>query len=573
MSKEDSPAPGGLLSKVVRFVRNPLVDWADLDAIDSERVNPYDKQMLKAAIERKRCNDFVRQREFEQLRKLRQRGAHPARQGEEAVARVSSFHNSSAPEERSADTLKKIDEIEAQMSQQWWKNHPVAQTPLPRATGAQFAATEPAGLDALLASAPAAGPPFAKENLSPSWFASLAPSQPGKPGLVSSSSAKSPAAPAIAAAPAPPTRQPFAHDPEMEEAAILFANGDHPGAESALRELLAQRRDDAPEQQLETWLTLFDLYRATGRHEGFEALAIDYAARFGRSAPLWFSMPGQIGLAAAPPPTAASAPPAPLLRRDFSWNAPPTLGLPSLAALQASIARSVPPWSLSWARLAAIDEAALPKLTELMGQWAGVDGQFTFAGVEKLNALLEAMTPSGDRARSTAWWQLRMAALRLMGKADEFELVALDYCVTYEVSPPSWTPPRCAYADNEGASSATEAAGGPVSDFTASDLGEPSALQAPDSVPAARLCGHIEGSATPLLEPLAALARRGAALPIDCERLIRVDFVAAGSVLNWAAGQQGQGQVVEFHGLQRLVAIFFNVIGINEHAWVLPRRD
>ncbi len=44
-------------------------------------------------------------------------------------------------------------------------------------------------------------------------------------------------------------------------------------------------------------------------------------------------------------------------------------------------------------------------------------------------------------------------------------------------------------------------------------------------------------------------------------------------MLNRAAEQQGNGQVIKFHNLQRLVAIFFNVIGINEHAWVVPRKN
>jgi hypothetical protein len=38
---------------------------------------------------------------------------------------------------------------------------------------------------------------------------------------------------------------------------------------------------------------------------------------------------------------------------------------------------------------------------------------------------------------------------RLMRLQDEFELTALDYCVTYELSPPSWDDPVCAYS-NEG---------------------------------------------------------------------------------------------------------------------------
>ena len=38
-----------------------------------------------------------------------------------------------------------------------------------------------------------------------------------------------------------------------------------------------------------------------------------------------------------------------------------------------------------------------------------------------------------------------MAALRVMHRADEFELLALNYCITYEVSPPPWEDPKGDY--------------------------------------------------------------------------------------------------------------------------------
>jgi len=60
---------------------------------------------------------------------------------------------------------------------------------------------------------------------------------------------------------------------------------------------------------------------------------------------------------------------------------------------------------------------------------------------------------------------------------------------------------------------------------------------------------------------------------VHCDRLIRIDFSAAGSVLNWAAEQQAGRRVVQFVNLHRLVAVFFNVVGINEHAWVVARKD
>src|SRR6218665_1398069 len=130
MAKDENPAASppsngaangsGLLSKVVRFVRNPTTNWADLDQQDSGRESGYSKQALKEMIERKRRNDFVRKREFDMLRKLRRREALGV---QNATARPSFFQistSSSKPDDR-AMTLKKIDEIEEQMSMQWWK--------------------------------------------------------------------------------------------------------------------------------------------------------------------------------------------------------------------------------------------------------------------------------------------------------------------------------------------------------------------------------------------------------------------------------------------------------------------
>jgi hypothetical protein len=107
----------GLLSKVVKFVRNPGSGWSEGEQDASE--SSYSKQMLKEMIERKRRNDFVRKREFDMLRKMRR---SEVMAGQDPAARPSFFQSSmpSKPDDR-ASTLKKIDEIEAQMSMQWWK--------------------------------------------------------------------------------------------------------------------------------------------------------------------------------------------------------------------------------------------------------------------------------------------------------------------------------------------------------------------------------------------------------------------------------------------------------------------
>ena len=581
MSKEETP-PGGLLSKVVRFVRNPTVNWTELDSIQDDRESQYSKQMLKEMIERKRRNDFVRRREFDQLRKLRQREVLQVHRVEDAAGRPSFFQSSMASPDERAVTIKKIDEIEAQMSQQWWKSKQGADAPtqpgvMPdsstetsdSAHARAYAPTAPGSLSTPLDNKAPVQPLFADDSMAIGKFGGTdATMHAGHQAVEASFSPDMPmAAPAPAFEP-----EEFVHEPDLEEAAIRFANGDHAGAESGLLEVLAQHQQDDPEQQLEIWMTLFDLYRAIGQHDRFDTLAIDFAARFSRSAPMWFSMPELLGMAATPAAGAAVAEPVAPMRRDFSWNAPGTLGVSSVAALQASLARSASPWTLSWSRLVSIEEAAVPLLADQVTQWADRSGQFVFSGVEKLNALMEARTQSGDPSSSPEWWRLRMAAMRLMGKPDEFELVALDYCVTYEVSPPSWVSPRCGYSDNEGVSSGSAPLAAD-SGFLATDLADLPASTPADASPSAQLSGYIDGDATPLLDPFVALVRPGVPLSIACDQLIRVDFAAAGSVLNWAAEQQGRGTVVQFHNLHRLVAIFFNVIGINEHAWVAPRKN
>ena len=65
MAKEE---PVRLLSKVAKFVRNPLKDWSELDAHESEAIGQaggYSREALKEMIERRQRNDFVRRRDKE----------------------------------------------------------------------------------------------------------------------------------------------------------------------------------------------------------------------------------------------------------------------------------------------------------------------------------------------------------------------------------------------------------------------------------------------------------------------------------------------------------------------------
>jgi anti-anti-sigma regulatory factor len=85
------------------------------------------------------------------------------------------------------------------------------------------------------------------------------------------------------------------------------------------------------------------------------------------------------------------------------------------------------------------------------------------------------------------------------------------------------------------------------------------------------LRGEILGDASHLLAQMDAVTDSSGPIVVSCAALLRVDFAAAGNILNWVAFRQSQGRQVQFRDTHRLVAAFFNVIGINEHARVLTR--
>ena len=623
-SKEEN---NGLLSKVVKFVKNPTTNWADLDQQESDRESSYSKQMLKEMIERKRRNDFVRKREFDMLRKMRR---SEVMAGTDPAARPSFFQSSmpSKPDDR-ATTLKKIDEIEAQMSMQWWKtkhgdgssrsgsstNFPMSSHVPPDAAGrpaappamrsTAYTKTEPQPLEPVRddeKTGPAELEPmlqFTPESLSPPE--SIAPPVMQPPSVQAQRAAVPIAKPASAPAFSAVTRngpnsepgggstgfsasklfaidvEEFAHDPELEEASIRFANGDDSGAEAGLMEVLAPTGPRIDHD--ETWLTLFDLYRATGRQDRFETAAIDFAGRFGRSAPQWFSLPEAVSRMHAPAAAAATA--AGGTQPLANWTAPAVLGTQTIAAMSVALGKATPPWRLSWLKLNSIDEGAVDGLTKLFTQWASQSVQLRFIGSENLEKVLKNSTPSNEKGVNPAWWKLRMEVLRVMHRPDEFELVALDYCVTYEVSPPSWDSARCEYkplqADGSYVAGNT-IIGEAFRDSMSSGLGYGDTQSAGISsqmsnIATVELSGQILGDSTEALDTLENKLMGADVMIISCARLIRIDFSAAGTLLNWVTARQAEGRQVQFVEVHRLVAAFFNVIGISEHARVMARTD
>lgn len=611
MSKDDTSS--GLLSKMVRFVRNPATSWSELDSVQTDRDDSVSKQLLKEMIERKRRNDFVRKREFDMLRKMRKREAMVG-VGQDPGGRPSFFQSSmpSKPDDR-ATTLKKIDEIEAQMSMQWWKTKnggmpdnsvhaplqgaPTQAPMLDNALPTAYRATAPAGLQspaklaelqaareaahdtsqtqpdslsvALAAARSAPMPVSVSAPVKPPAIGGLA----GIGGSYDSGSGASGFSPSKLTA--VDVEEVVAHDAELEEAAIRFANGDDSGAEAGLLEILAPGASRTG--HADTWLTLFDLYRATAQQDKFETAAIQFVERFDRSAPQWFSMPDMVKMLTAPAGKAATNGPA------VDWVCPSVLGIQTVAALKAATAKAPMPWRLDWNNLKTIEPAAVEALYKVFGGWATQPVQLRFMGDAQLQKVLQNATPSGSRDTEQHWWLLRMEALRVTHRPDDFELAALDFCVTYEVSPPAWDSARCEYKpiDAQGGVMGGQAIIGDVYrdsvSSSVSALEGDTQMDAPSSqlsnVLSVELSGQIQGDAIEMLDKLEVKLMGADTMLISCAKLIRVDFSAAGTLLNWVSAREEENRSVQFTEVNRLVAAFFNVIGITEHARVTVRID
>ena len=595
-TKDDRP---GLLSKMAMFVRNPTKDWSDLERPQIDQDSGFDKQVLKAMIERKRQNDFIRKREFDQLRKLRSRGVSALA----GMGRPSVFQSSMAtdPDGR-AVTLKKIDEIEAQMSKQWWKGKQDA-----AAKGAGFPVNKTAPPEQKSPEPIPPAPLTVSQQFDTTATSDLDADSRGPDGAdfiaTEMGDGMGPAGPAQAKAPGKPVRasamgalaqsydgaevgfstsklfaidvEDMATDPELEEAAIRFANGDDRGAESGLLDAL--RGESAASSAALSWLTaLLDLYRATKNQAGFDQATQEFSALLANIVPQWAAIGEEPQGSVSPVSRAARlAGPAPDAR-DYSigaiWCSPAELNAQSMEALRDAMSSTPPPWHLDWSKLVRIGEDAMPLMAGLFSSLCNEPVTLRFSGANRLVDTLRTMMPSGDQSVSPDWWAMRLNALRTLQLLDDFELAALDYCVTYEVSPPAWQEARCQYSNVEaevsasGQRSETSDWGSGFSQMATVPMGIDDA-----SLVKLELKGNVLGDATQALNGIDPGAHQGECIVVSCRGLIRVDFSAAGSILNWVALREADGCQVQFRDVHRLVAAFFNVIGINEHARVVPR--
>lgn len=323
----------------------------------------------------------------------------------------------------------------------------------------------------------------------------------------------------------------------IEETAILYANGQIEPVEQMLQAAIEQ--DNLGAVTMKAWWMLFDLYQITGRRQEFEHLAIAFVNKFETSPPAWAGHDQQQVVGDTPAGTTPSVP--------FSGKL--DAGCVKQIERIQKLAETYRKLRLEFARVTEVEPAGCSLLLEALKTLQKSGHDLILVGAPELATRIRAILEVGRRDDTEDSWLLLLEILQLLNREQEFEETSIDYCVTFEVSPPAFATPNT----NVTTASAEAASPPPEEGFMMPAL--------------------VEGRIDALIVAIAAYSDRHCPAIIDCSQLTRVDFTAAGRLLTGLSPFCGSGRVIEFHHVNHLVAELFNVIGLQDIALVVPRKN
>ena len=315
---------------------------------------------------------------------------------------------------------------------------------------------------------------------------------------------------------------------DIEQAVVLFANGQDAAARSLLEALI---RVYPGTDGLRFWHLLFDLLQVVGDRAAFEKLGVEFAEICETSPPTWRQAQPQITR------TASGTHFITLQGVLTSDEAGPVAELESaVAAKQPAI--------VDCAKLVGCDDGIAGRLavTLARARKAGVEVMLDqpAAFLRRLNERLTA----GESGHVEAWLLL-LELLQRHGTQEAFEERAVDYAVTFELSPPSW--------DERPASAAkTEIVHEQPADNAYYLTGELKSCRFEDLIPV------IE------LQDLTVL---------DFSGVRRLDFFSAGQLVNRLAPYKEAGREIVIRHPNHLVAELMAVVGLNKQARILVPKS
>ena len=331
-------------------------------------------------------------------------------------------------------------------------------------------------------------------------------------------------------------------DEVLAKAAELFSNADYdPAAQHLARAL--RGKDLRSGHSLRRLLALLDIYRATGNQAQFDWSVLEYFDFWDGHTPQW-QRHSSVEREPTPPRHTPTTP----KRTERSsqsaatrfWRCPSVLNRVAADALQAQ-------WSqggnctMDWTSLSTIDADAASQLTAVFRTEQGAPEQLIFIDTPNLLYVLEQATPIGTSEVNRKLWLLRFCMLSLMGLRAAFDAACTDFCLTYIEPAPVWQPSTIQFIGDAMATA-------PV-------------VPSPASNSHWYLHGHVLGQ-TGLGLAEAAPGR----VNVDCATLVRMDASATALLLQWLRQAAVCGAEVHFNDVGLLVGAAWHAAGVDAFA-------
>lgn len=327
----------------------------------------------------------------------------------------------------------------------------------------------------------------------------------------------------------------------VEEAAILYANE---RVDEAAATLLGFLKENQESQDLHPWMLLFDLYQVQNLKQPFDELSMEFVVRFERSAPVWEG-----------PRQAASQQKA--VPKSSMAGSVQFKGI--IGAEQASDVERM-------LKLAGSDSGVKLDLSKATGVEAEIASQFaavlqsirraeqrvSASGVKEFTRHLLSLLEGAARQEKN-YWALLFELYQLSGQETAFEDAAIDYAVTFELSPPSWE----ALAESA----------------HAEQVEEPEAQVEEVVADCFIIDGALATGTDYKLRDLERYADTRTQVIIDMTTTTRVGFVTVGAFINTIIALNQKGKQVTINGANEMVHALFDVMGVTEYATVVRRKQ
>jgi ABC-type transporter Mla MlaB component len=330
--------------------------------------------------------------------------------------------------------------------------------------------------------------------------------------------------------------------PILEEASILFATGQNEVAEQMLQAAISQ--DELGNMLQVGWFMLFDLYQITKNQDAFDNLSLEYASKFETSPPVWQNSIQNTGASIA---AESNSTPSVTFPAQLDGNI-----IKLLEKLQ-NLSKQSKSLRLDFGKVQQVDPIGCGLLLRSLKNLKKSSHDLMLVGAQDFADKIRAILEVGRRDETEAPWLLLLEILQLLQFESIFEETSIDYCITFEVSPPSFEAPK---------------------NKVTAILPEVKVIQAIDEVSDRFVMpAVVEGKTDTLISQIAAHAEFHKLIFLDCSKLERVEFGASAQLLSGLVPIAGRKDtVIQFHDVNYLVTYLFNAMGLKNVAAIFPRK-